>query len=157
MTVNPVFHARSKHIELDYHFVRERVALGLLITQHISTHEQIADIFTKPMSKGVLAYFKDKLCLRLRPSLREDVNGNKTDAHGNNSTAAVSQQCGNQRGNESALMETNQVNIQRNRETFLPLKHSYFSPNFRFLDNPKSETLATHFSSSKIFVVFTSR
>jgi acetylornithine/succinyldiaminopimelate/putrescine aminotransferase len=94
MTINPVFHARSKHIELDYHFVRECVALGLLITQHISTHEQIADIFTKPMSKGALAYFKDKLCLRLRPSLREDVNGNKTDAHGNNSTATVSQQHG---------------------------------------------------------------
>jgi hypothetical protein len=63
MTINPVFHARSKHIELDYHFMRERVALGLLITQHISTHEQIVDIFTKPVSKGVLAYFKDKLCL----------------------------------------------------------------------------------------------
>jgi acetylornithine/succinyldiaminopimelate/putrescine aminotransferase len=109
MTVNPVFHARSKHIELHYHFVRERVALGLLITQHISTHEQIADIFTKPMSKGALAYFKDKLCLRLRPSWREDVNGNKTDAYENNSTAAVSQQRGKQHGNESALMETNQL------------------------------------------------
>lgn len=30
MTVNPIFHARSKHIEIDYHYVRERVALGLL-------------------------------------------------------------------------------------------------------------------------------
>ena len=37
MTINPVFHARSKHIELDYHFVRERVALGLLVTKHVST------------------------------------------------------------------------------------------------------------------------
>ncbi|KAL6323598.1 hypothetical protein AAG906_039189 [Vitis piasezkii] len=36
MTINLVFHARSKHIELDYHFVSERVALGLLVTQHIS-------------------------------------------------------------------------------------------------------------------------
>jgi hypothetical protein len=35
MTINPVFHARSKHIELDYHFVREQVALGNLITNHI--------------------------------------------------------------------------------------------------------------------------
>ena len=32
MTINPVFHACSKHIELDYHFVCERVALGLLVT-----------------------------------------------------------------------------------------------------------------------------
>ena len=32
MTINLVFHACSKHIELDYHFVRERIALGLLVT-----------------------------------------------------------------------------------------------------------------------------
>jgi len=64
------------------------------------------------MSKGALAYFKDKLCLRLWPSLREDVNGNKTNAHGNNSTATVSQQRGNQHGNESALMKTNQLQQQ---------------------------------------------
>ena len=37
MTINLVFHARSKHIELDYHFVSERVALGLLVTQYISS------------------------------------------------------------------------------------------------------------------------
>jgi hypothetical protein len=37
MTVNHVFHACSKHIEIDYHFVREQVALGKLITQHIPT------------------------------------------------------------------------------------------------------------------------
>ncbi|WJZ83191.1 hypothetical protein VitviT2T_002894 [Vitis vinifera] len=54
MTINPVFHARSKHIELDYHFVRERVALGLLVTQHISIEKQVADLFTKPMPKKTL-------------------------------------------------------------------------------------------------------
>ncbi|RVW59269.1 Retrovirus-related Pol polyprotein from transposon RE2 [Vitis vinifera] len=57
MIINPVFHARSKHIELDYHFVRERVALGLLVTQHISTEKQVADLFTKPMSKAALSNF----------------------------------------------------------------------------------------------------
>jgi hypothetical protein len=73
LTINPVFHARSKHIELDYHFVRERVALGHLITRHINSSNQIADIFTKPVSKAALIYFQTKLCLQPRPSLREGV------------------------------------------------------------------------------------
>lgn len=51
MTVNPVFHGRSKHIELDYHYVREQVALSSLETHFFSSHNQLADIFTKPLSK----------------------------------------------------------------------------------------------------------
>ncbi|RVX02174.1 Retrovirus-related Pol polyprotein from transposon RE1 [Vitis vinifera] len=73
MTINPVFHARSKHIELDYHFVRERVALGLLVTQHISIEKQVADLFTKPMSKAALSNFQTKLCLQPRHNLREGI------------------------------------------------------------------------------------
>ena len=73
MTINLVFHACSKHIELDYHFVRERVALGLLVTQHISTEKQVVDLFTKPMSKVALSNFRTKLCLQARHSLREGI------------------------------------------------------------------------------------
>ena len=73
MIINPVFHARSKHIELDYHFVRERVALGLLVTQHISTKKKVADLFTKPMSKAALSNFRTKLYLQSRHSLREGI------------------------------------------------------------------------------------
>lgn len=72
LTVNPVLHARSKHIALDYHYVRERVAQGVLITKHIPSTFQLADIFTKSMTKARLAQFRHKLCLQPRQSLRGD-------------------------------------------------------------------------------------
>lgn len=37
LTVNPVFHGRMKHVEIDYHFVKEKVALGSLITRYVSS------------------------------------------------------------------------------------------------------------------------
>jgi hypothetical protein len=78
MTINPVFHARNKNIELDYHFIHERVALGLLTTQHISTNNQVVDIFTKTMLKVSLSYFEGKLCLKPRYRLKEGVNISET-------------------------------------------------------------------------------
>nr|XP_048337142.1 uncharacterized mitochondrial protein AtMg00810-like isoform X1 [Ziziphus jujuba var. spinosa] len=53
MSINPVFHHRTKHISLDYHFVREKVADGSLVTRYLSSSSQIADIFTKPLSKDL--------------------------------------------------------------------------------------------------------
>jgi hypothetical protein len=47
MSANPVFHARMKHVEIDYYFVRERVASKQLIIRFISIGDQIVDGFTK--------------------------------------------------------------------------------------------------------------
>jgi hypothetical protein len=50
LSANPIFHGRTKHIEVGYHFVRERVFHKLLIIDFVSSKDQVADEFTKALS-----------------------------------------------------------------------------------------------------------
>jgi hypothetical protein len=54
---NPVYHVRTKHIEVHYHFIREKVLVKEIDLIHVSTEDQVADIFTKALGTDKLKKF----------------------------------------------------------------------------------------------------
>lgn len=61
MSANLVFHACTKHIEINYHFVRDKVATGELQVNFVSTKDQLFEIFTKPLLALRFTFLRDKL------------------------------------------------------------------------------------------------
>ena len=58
---NPMFHERIKHIEIDCHFVREKIQLCLISTRYVKSGEQLGDNFTKTLSGEQVSYLYNKL------------------------------------------------------------------------------------------------
>ena len=61
LSENLVFHERSKHIEIRYHFIRDYVQRGAVALQYIPIDEKVADILTKSLGRGKFIHFRDKL------------------------------------------------------------------------------------------------
>ena len=58
---NPVINQRSKHIDIKFHFIREKYASGFISIDHVSSGENVADIMTKPSTRPKLNDFKEYL------------------------------------------------------------------------------------------------
>ena len=120
----------------------KRVAQGLLVTHHVPSEHQLADLFTKPLPKAALQYFCSKLCLQPRQSLREGVNAASQSTQLRNSTDSMqtvtapykatnhqSMQQVNQRQQQSHCgeeLEDNHLSIKRKISTNPPLPSPLF-------------------------------
>lgn len=74
LAYNPVYHAKTKHVELDIHFIREKIAAKKIEVQFVPSEDQTADILTKPLTFDRFHYLRSKL--NVHPgqfSLRGDV------------------------------------------------------------------------------------
>jgi len=79
LSVNPIFHARTKHVAIDFHFVRELVASKDLEILFVPSEDQLADVLTKPLVSKRFTRLSYKLNVRELPlNLREDINTQHT-------------------------------------------------------------------------------
>ena len=71
MSMNPIRHDKTKHMEMKYHYVREMVQRRAVELRYVPTDEQIANVLTKSLGRGKFVYFRDRLEVVENVSLTE--------------------------------------------------------------------------------------
>ncbi|XP_070675824.1 secreted RxLR effector protein 161-like [Malus domestica] len=73
ITKNSVFHQKTKHIDRRYHFIKDALQEGIIDLVYCPTEKQVADIFTKPLSKDRFNYLRDMLGVKSAQNLKGSV------------------------------------------------------------------------------------
>ena len=58
LSENSVFHDKSKHIEIKYHYIKDMVQRGAMKLQYVAMEKQIADVLTKTLARVKFEYFR---------------------------------------------------------------------------------------------------
>ena len=64
---NPIYHARTKHVDAQSHFVRDKLQSNEIALMYCNTCGNTADIFTKPLGKIKFELFREMLCVEVNP------------------------------------------------------------------------------------------